>query len=249
MPTAPEILDIGRQVGRVEVGRKLVAKQARAGDGHVRIARKVAIDLDTVEQHAGDHLRRRKGGRVGKNDVHILRNIVRDTGLLDEADQEQRQAGAHADISPFTGGIHLRNEFRCANDRPGDQLRKEGDIEGHIKERPARANVAAMDIHHVGYGLKRIETDAHRQNEVQRHRSRTQAHHAGKIDKAVSKEVEVFEHAKQCERRNNAARQCELSGSVTRRIAAGCRADQIADHGDQKDQAKKTPVPGAIEDI
>ena len=106
-----------------------------------------------------------------------------------------------------------------------------------------------MDVHHVGYGLECIETDTHGQDQVQRHRSRTETHQSGKIDKAVSEEIEVFEHTQKGERGDDTRCQSQFSRPVSRRITAGGCAHQIADHGDQQDQAEKPPVPGAVEDV
>ena len=52
MPAAPELDDIGRLVGRVEVERQSHAEQARQSDRHVRVPGEIEVDLKTVGKHA-----------------------------------------------------------------------------------------------------------------------------------------------------------------------------------------------------
>src|ERR1700722_18148568 len=52
MPTAPKISDCTSLIWGVEVNREINAEHAGEADGHVRIARKIEVDLNGVGKYA-----------------------------------------------------------------------------------------------------------------------------------------------------------------------------------------------------
>ena len=52
VPAMPEIGNVLLEVGEVEIERELVAQESRAGDRHVGVPGKIAINLDGVKEHA-----------------------------------------------------------------------------------------------------------------------------------------------------------------------------------------------------
>src|SRR6187402_3060376 len=50
VPTTPEVADVARLVGRIEVQRQLNAEHARQADRHVRVAGEIEVQLQRVGQ-------------------------------------------------------------------------------------------------------------------------------------------------------------------------------------------------------
>src|SRR5579864_3852574 len=94
MPTAPELDDIGRLVGRVEVHRKADAEAARRADRHVGIAGKIKVKLTRVGERStpGDEKIQRLAmiGR-GEDRGRVGSNAVGEERFLQQADEEHRQ--------------------------------------------------------------------------------------------------------------------------------------------------------------
>ena len=62
MPTAPELRDVARKVGDVEIAPQFDAEQLRASYGDAGVARETAVDLDREEEYSGQD---RKTARPG----------------------------------------------------------------------------------------------------------------------------------------------------------------------------------------
>jgi hypothetical protein len=146
VPAAPEIGDVRGEVGKAEVDAQAVAQQGRAGDRHVGIAREIAIDLHRVEEGRRPGRRGVESGRIREVLVHHRRQVVRDAGLLDEADQEEHQGAAHIDARELTALGELRQEVGRAHDRTGHELGKEGDEEGQVEQAAGRSQTAGVDV-------------------------------------------------------------------------------------------------------
>ncbi len=86
MPSAPELLKVARDIGRVEVLRQLVPEERGAPDGDVAVTGEIGVDLDRVTVDRQEHLERREalGGR--EHAVHErLGEVISDDDLLREA--------------------------------------------------------------------------------------------------------------------------------------------------------------------
>ena len=60
MPAVPEVRNVMRGVGKSKIDREFVAEKPRAGDGHVRVSGKIAINLDCVKENPDPGARSRK---------------------------------------------------------------------------------------------------------------------------------------------------------------------------------------------
>ena len=91
MPAVPELLQVGRLIGAVEVGGEREAEEEGRADGDVGVAGEVAVDLDGVAVDGGERLDagvefrgvedpvdQVEGQRVG--DGHLLEEAHRDEG-------------------------------------------------------------------------------------------------------------------------------------------------------------------------
>ena len=90
--------------------------------------------------------------------------------------------------------FELIGDVAVADDRSGDELREEQQIERGMHRALLRRGVAPVDVDDVGNGVERIERDADRQQHV-RKRQRLRAERGGHGVDVVGKEVRVLEDA------------------------------------------------------
>ena len=55
MPPSPELLDVAGEIGRVEIPTQAKAENPSAADGHIRVAGKVAVDLQRIGDYREPH--------------------------------------------------------------------------------------------------------------------------------------------------------------------------------------------------
>ena len=133
MPPPPKLGNAGGEIGIVKVGGEIKAKALGKTDGHVGVAGKVEIQLETVEDHskpggAGGH-----GGKAG-NGRERCAQIIGNENLFSKANQE------HADARAEFGRNHLTlPQLRChilvLNDGTGGNFCEERDIQGEIQKK------------------------------------------------------------------------------------------------------------------
>src|SRR3982751_6181848 len=84
VPAMPEVRDVACEIRKAKVYRQLIAKQPRAGDCHVGISGKIAVDLYRIKQNANP--RARRGEVAGRGEVAIGDRCDRvgNTRFLDE---------------------------------------------------------------------------------------------------------------------------------------------------------------------
>ena len=139
MPPPPEFGDRRRLVGGVEVLGEMESQQQGDADGHVRVAREVAVDLQRVAVKAHQVLEAAVQHRIVEHPVHeIDADIVRYDRLFDKTGHNQKQPPAeHLPRHPQRVLSYLRNEIARTHDRTRDELRKERKIEEIHAEEPA----------------------------------------------------------------------------------------------------------------
>src|SRR5580704_12942033 len=93
MPTSPELLQVARDVGRVEVLGKLVAEEGRAADRDVAVAGEIGVNLDGVRVDGEEYFERGKA-LWGVEDAFDdgLGQKVADENLLGQSDPDTPQA-------------------------------------------------------------------------------------------------------------------------------------------------------------
>ncbi len=146
VPAAPEVLQRRGCVRRVEVLRELEAEQERDADGDVGVAGEVGVDLHRVGVDGDQDLERRVLVGVGEDLVDDVRGqVARDHHLLEEPGGDQVEGSARVHPVRRAGRVQLRDELVRANDRPGDEVREEREVDGELLER-RRLRVAAVDV-------------------------------------------------------------------------------------------------------
>ena len=166
VPAPPELGDRARSVWPVEVLREADAEHEREPEGHVRVAAEVEVELDGVREHA--HQRRRRVELVRRHaerGVGDRRDGVGDDDLLGEPEPEPVDARREG-IERLLSLDELVADLVEANDRPGDQLREERDVEGEIKRRHKVAGRAAVDVDEIAQRVEREERDADGQEDI-----------------------------------------------------------------------------------
>ena len=168
MPPAPEFGDRRRLVRRVEVLREAEAQQQRDADGHVRIAREVAVDLQRVAVDAHQALEARVEQRLVENAVdEVQRDVVRDDRLLEESREDQEDPRAeHLARDDDRVPADLRDEVPRPHDRPRDQLREERQVKEVVQPVRQGFQLPAVDVDRVAHRLEDEERDPHRQEDV-----------------------------------------------------------------------------------
>ena len=122
VPAAPEVLQVARRVGRVEVLREAEAEQQGEADGDVGVAAEVAVDLHRVAPGGEDRLGRRVlGGRREDRRDDRARDVGGDHDLLEQAGQDQPEGAGVVDGVRRRGGGGSGAAARCRarSGRPG----------------------------------------------------------------------------------------------------------------------------------
>jgi len=196
VPAAPEFGDRGRLVGGVEVLREAESQQQGDADGHVRVAREVAVDLQGVSVDARQTFESRVEERLVEDAVHeVERDIVRDDRLLEQTREDQEDARAEH-LAGYDDGVlpDLRDEVAGADDGSGDELREEREVEEVVEPVREGLQLAAVDVDRVAHRLEDEERDADRQEDVPELEESLPEHLVGDLDQEV-RVLEVAEHA------------------------------------------------------
>ena len=166
MPAPPEIGDGHRGIRQAEVLHIFEAEDTPHADGHVGIAGEIKIDFKRIQQNAEPRGDCCVGRETAAQDLRgDLARRVGQKHLFGKADAEARRAVERL------GGVKLPvvdlcGDIRIADDRPGDQLREERDVEQELCKRALRRNIAAPDVDRIGKRLKGIEGDANGQRDL-----------------------------------------------------------------------------------
>lgn len=167
MPAAPELGDRGRLVGRVEIDVEAETEEERQPDGHVGIAREVAIDLQSVAIDAHQVLEAGVERRCLEDAVHEIKaDVVRDHRLLHQAAEDEEQPLAERLAGHQRVAVYLRDEIACPHDRPRHQLGEKGDVEEVVDPSAERLDPPPVDVDHVADALEGEERDADGQEDV-----------------------------------------------------------------------------------
>ena len=191
MPAPPEVGDAVALVRRAEVCWDFKAHPQGDADGHVGIAREVAVELQGVAVDAEQVFQTAvKRGVVedARHEVHA--DIVRDDAFLKQADDDEPRARAEHLLRDAERLRELRQEGAGAEDRAGEEGGEERHEEGEVRERPRGGHLPAVHINDITHGLEREERDAHKHGQ----RRRFGARRAGEVAPCADGKVGVFEH-------------------------------------------------------
>ena len=167
MPAPPELGDGARDIGVVEVPRKLKAQHPAQAHGHVGVAGEIEVDLQGEGDHAQPGARRGelRGGQslVG---VPELPQIVGQQYFLAQTYREGLYAGGKP-LHRVVPVVDLISQLLILDDRPGDELGEQGDEGAEIDEIPLDRCVTPVDVDGIGHGLEGVERDADGQAQAQ----------------------------------------------------------------------------------
>ena len=119
---------------------------------------------------------------------------VGDRDLLDQPEGDQRDPGADRDLGGSRGALELGKELARADDRPGDEVREEAQVDGGVDER-GRLGVAALHVDDVGDRLEGEERDADRQQDRQQRQRQPEAERVEDVADVLDEERVVLEDA------------------------------------------------------
>ena len=240
MPALPELADVLGEVGEVEVARQVIAEDAGAADGHVRVAGEVAVDLDGI----GVGHQQQGPGAVGVGrGVHGVdedAEVVGQHDLLEQAEGEVLHAEGESLRRDGPLLVELGDEIPGLDDGSGHELREEGDVQRGPHEIALGRYLAAGDVDGVAERLEGIEGDADGQEDAQR----PGAGDAEERAEGVDEEVEVLEHAEDQQRQHDADAQREAAALPVHVQGADMGGERQPQH-----QRAAFPVPPAVEDI
>src|SRR5699024_4842897 len=164
----PELRDGRRLVGRIEVLGEAESQQQRETDGHVRIAGKVAVNLERIAVNPHQVLEAAVKHRVVKHAVHeIDADIVRQNRFLHESRHDEEQSPAeHFPRHAERILSDLRNEVARPHDGPGNELGKEGEVEEIVEPTGQRLQLPPVYVYRIAHRLEHEERNADRQKNV-----------------------------------------------------------------------------------
>ena len=191
VPAPPEVGDAVALVRCAEVGGDFKAHPQGDADGHVRVTREVAVELQGVAVDAEQVFQSAvKRGVVedARHEVHA--DIVRDDAFLKQADDDEPRARAEHLLRDAERLLQLRQEGAGAEDRAGEEGGEERHEEGEVRERPRGGHLPAVHINDITHGLEREERDAHKHGQ----RGRVGVRLACEVAPCADGKVGVFEH-------------------------------------------------------
>ena len=166
VPAVPEIAQARGRVGVVEVQHHPEAHQQGDAAGHVGVAAEVEVDLPAERHRRQEQRRRLEQARVAVDLVDVLGQVVGQRHLLEEADEEQRQAVGDVLPRDRRRSLELRQQVVGALDRPGHQLGEERDERQEPHEAALGLDDALVGVDGVAHRLERVERDADGQDHL-----------------------------------------------------------------------------------
>ena len=163
---AQKFAQAGGQVGIVEVQHQADTHQASHAAGHVGVAAEVEVDLPGEGERGQQERRSIVEIRRGVDRIDVQPQVVGQRHLLEQTDDEQRQAVADVGRANHGKSIELRQQLAGPLDRPGDQLRKQRHEGGEANEAAFAIDLATIEVDRVAHRLERVERNAHRQQDV-----------------------------------------------------------------------------------
>lgn len=145
--------------------------------------------------------------------------------------------------------MELRKQAGGPLDGAGHQLREETDVGEKCRDVAARLDVPAVHVDAVAQGLERIETDAHRQQDVERGPVGLETDAAEQQGQIFRKKVVVFEDAEDREVQDDVANGHPPASLPVVSESAYEQAARVAEEGGQDDQKQKPHIPPAVKDI
>ncbi|MFR1988583.1 MAG: hypothetical protein ACLS3C_00365 [Oscillospiraceae bacterium] len=159
-------------------------------------------------------------------------------GSFRKAQNEAPCAGGRLRYAVFAC-FQLHGDIGIADDRPGDELRKHGDIRCQIDQVPLRRDRPAVHVHGVAQDLERIEADADRERKAQQRRGQP-----GQRVQVCDHEIGILEIRKRPEAQENRQDQKQLRPSGIAEALDQPSENIALQDGDEHDRqiARLTPA-------
>ena len=165
MPPPPERCDGARHVRVVEVFAVSKPKHPPEADGHVRVSRKVKIDLEGEAEDAQPGRRCGENAEVGvQNASRRLPGEVGQQYFLAQPAEKPRHARRDA-LPGAVSFADLFGDFTIAHNGSGDELGKQGHKQEIIQKVALHRRLVAVYIQGVRHCLKGIERYADGQSQ------------------------------------------------------------------------------------
>src|SRR4051794_11974241 len=156
VPSAPELLNVERAIGRIKVKWEPDVKEQRSTDRHVGVTTKIEIDLEGVSEHREPGIEQAGRGEMVEAEPRIWCEGIRQQHLFGEAQPEEAETTPQvldAD-SPVSRIGKLRQHVFVVKNRAGEQVREEARKKGIVLHRMAAAPlpVGIHQVSHLGEG-------------------------------------------------------------------------------------------------
>ena len=195
MPVAPDLSDIARPVGAVEIDGQPDTEHERGADGHVGVAAEVEIELERVGVGTDPGVYARADDAVlGAVDAcHPGDQLVRDCHFLEHAGEEN--ADTQREVvgldRPQLFILQLRYQLAVMDDGPRDQLGEKADKQT-VAQEAVLPGLTPVGIDNVGNLLECEKGDGQRQDDSVEVEAGAQ-----RLIGDVDEEIRVFEIAQQ----------------------------------------------------
>src|ERR1700733_4026719 len=242
----PEVCDAGGEVRPPEVNRKMESEQLGHPDGHVRVTRKIEVDLDAERDYGGPGgYHSGLLGDVLKVAIGNLRELISHHHFLGQAEEQEQQAAQHVIGRRALPVVKIAEEFARAHDGPGHQLREERNKQRVIDGIGNRLLFLAVNIDHVRHALESMKADSQGKNDAEREGSLRAVQQVGDVR---GEEIVVLEEAEQSEIGGQA---CDKRGFARAWRLSGrdpaCRS--VINRGQRKEQQKELWNEAHVEEV
>ena len=243
MPTPPELGYVTREIGMSEVSHKANTEQLRASDGDVRIAGKIAVDL---EGETNDPAKDGNAGRILGLQCRIGddRTCIGDGDLLEESPQHLSASGNSRRIIEPPRRKELGQKVRRSLNRPRNQLREETDESKERDRVLRRPDRPAIDIERVTQRLEGVKGNADGKDEGEGRGMRNEGRRKDQLrtgHERIDKEIVVLENTEDAK--------IDDQGERDIRLRPRHQPKNIRPRACERDQNQEPPVPPTVEHI
>ena len=234
------------EVREQEIDVQLDAHQLRDPARDVRVAGEVAVDLKRERIDGDEHVEAAGRRRGTEHRRHQIRQVVGDEHLLERAPGDEPEPFDNLLARDAPRPLDLRQQLARAQDRPGDQVRKERDEQREVEKPRCRRDLSAIHVDHVADRHERVERDADRQQHVHRDRIEVPPEMPRHRRRAVGEEIEILEEPQHPEIERQAHDERQPAPRGAGRPIDHARHEEV-DDGRPDQQSEKPPVPRRVE--
>ena len=150
VPTTPELCDGLGFVRTVKILGKLESEQEGNADGHVGVAREVAVNLEGVSIDSKEVLKTAvKVGLIENALYEVDGDVVGNDSLLKKSSDDEKDTCAEHLVGNEERTAYLGDEVTGTNNRTCHELGEETDVEGIVKQTVEGLDVASVNVNRV----------------------------------------------------------------------------------------------------